>query len=166
MPSKPQGSPSSTEAVTTLQDDVFARPYFQAQTIAVIKPDAVARKLLGTILDKIEDERFDILRAHMVQTAERELWESFYSRQHGDKEYFPSLVEFMASGPSLVLLLRRPDAISTWRRLMGPFKNPREPHTIRGEYMLDGAPPMKNLVHGSDGPESFLWEFQCLEHIF
>lgn len=128
------------------------------KTIALIKPDAVARGLAGYILGRIEDAGFRVLSLRMLNDdsgAAASVWSprKFYGPQHEGKPYFEKLVEFMSNGPTIALVIRREDAIARWRALVGE---------IRLAHRLDDAPGPANLVHGSDSPESFAWERACL----
>jgi len=137
----------------------------QEYTIALIKPDAVRRRLVGKILSRIEETGFEISVIN-VRKFTRLAAEDFYGRQHKGQPYFPALVDFMVEGPHMRLLLKREDAISEWRALMGPWKPSERAadgarDTIRG-YFMEGAETMRNLVHGSDSTESVLHEMQAL----
>ena len=120
------------------------------QSLILIKPDAVDRRLAGEILGRIEARGFEILEAKLV-TAPRDLGEEHYA-EHREKPFFGELVEFITSGPTLALVLEGESAIPVVRTTMGST-NPADsaPGTIRGDLAL--AMP-DNLVHGSDAPES------------
>ena len=120
------------------------------QSLILIKPDAVDRRLAGEILGRIEARGFEILEAKLV-TAPRDLGEEHYA-EHAEKPFFGELVEFITSAPTLALALEGESAISVVRTTMGST-NPTDsaPGTIRGDLAL--AMP-DNLVHGSDSPES------------
>jgi nucleoside-diphosphate kinase len=120
------------------------------QTLVLVKPDAMARGLAGEILGRFE-RRGLVVRAARLVRVDRELAERHYE-EHKEKSFFPELVEFITSGPTLALVLEGESAIPVVRTTMGAT-NPTEsaPGTIRGDLAL--AMP-DNLVHGSDAPES------------
>jgi nucleoside-diphosphate kinase len=120
------------------------------QTLVLIKPDAVERKLAGEILARFERRGLDI-RAAKLLTVDRALAEQHYV-EHREKPFFGELVEFITSAPTLALVLEGESAISVVRTTIGAT-NPTDavPGTIRGDLAL--AMP-DNLVHGSDSPES------------
>ena len=120
------------------------------QTLILIKPDAVRRRLSGEILGRIEARGFTV-RAGKLVTASRELGEVHYA-EHKEKPFYGELVEFITSGPTLAFVLEGEGAIATCRRTIGAT-NPADadPGSLRGEFAL--AMP-NNLVHGSDSPES------------
>ena len=120
------------------------------QTLVLVKPDAMVRGLAGEILGRFE-RRGLVVRAARLVRVDRELAERHYE-EHKEKPFFPELVEFITSGPTLALVLEGESAIPVVRTTMGAT-NPAEsaPGTIRGDLAL--AMP-DNLVHGSDAPES------------
>src|SRR3954469_3301493 len=120
------------------------------QTLVLIKPDAVGRKLAGEILARFERRGLE-LRAAKLLTVDRELAEEHYA-EHAEKPFFGELVEFITSAPTLALVVEGESAIPVVRTTMGST-NPKDsaPGTIRGDLAL--AMP-DNLVHGSDSPES------------
>ncbi len=138
-------------------------------TLALIKPDAVRRRLAGEILSIIEEsthgkheDRFEIVQIRMIDMSiERARW--FYGRQHKGRPYFEELCRFMTTGPSVAIILKMDDAIQHWRYLMGPSSyTGRQPHQIRTMYQQEGSRLMENLVHGSDSVESFQHETLAL----
>jgi nucleoside-diphosphate kinase len=120
------------------------------QTLVLVKPDAMARGLAGEILGRFE-RRGLIVRAARLVRVDRELAERHYE-ELAEKPFFPELVEFITSGPTLALVLEGESSIPVVRATMGAT-NPAESAsgTIRGDLAL--AMP-DNLVHGSDAPES------------
>ena len=120
------------------------------QTLVLIKPDAMQRRLAGEILSRFEGRGLTVRGAKLVQ-VDRDLAEQHYA-EHVDKPFFGELVEFITSSPTLALVLEGEGAIKVVRTTMGAT-NPVEagPGTIRGDLAL--AMP-DNLVHGSDAPES------------
>jgi nucleoside-diphosphate kinase len=124
------------------------------RTLAIIKPDAVERRLAGRILQRIEEAGFQIRAMRLVRLSTAEA-EGFYA-VHRERPFFKSLTNFMSSGPAVVLALEAPDAIRKWRTLMGatdPAKADRG--TIRKEF---GASIERNATHGSDAPETAAFE--------
>ena len=124
------------------------------RTLAIIKPDAVERRVAGRIIQRIEDEGFEIRamrRVHLSQHAA----EGFYA-VHRARPFFASLTGFMSSGPSIVLVLEAPDAIRKWRTLMGATDPAKaDPGTIRKEFAQSIE---RNATHGSDAPETAAYE--------
>ena len=120
------------------------------QTLVLIKPDAMQRRLAGEILSRFEGRGLTVRGAKLVQ-VDRDLAEQHYA-EHVDKPFFEELVEFITSSPTLALVLEGEGAIKVVRTTMGAT-NPVDagPGTIRGDLAL--AMP-DNLVHGSDSPES------------
>ncbi len=120
------------------------------KTLAIIKPDAVKKRVVGRIIQRIEDEGFNILGLKMVKLSLEEA-KQFYS-VHQNKPFYGSLTEFMSSGPVVVLLLEGEKAIRRWREVMGAT-NPAEakPGTLRREF---GFSIERNAVHGSDSPQT------------
>lgn len=120
------------------------------RTLSIIKPDAVARNVIGQICSRLEAAGLRIVAARMVHLS-RERAEAFYA-VHKDRPFFPELVEFMTSGPCVVQVLEGEDAIARNREVMGAT-NPAEaaPGTIRADF---AAEITENAVHGSDGPDT------------
>src|SRR6266513_1815884 len=87
------------------------------RTLAIIKPDAVQRQLAGRIIQRIEDEGFQIRAMRRVHLTRAQA-EGFYA-VHRERPFFSSLTAFMSSGPAIVMALEAPDAIRKWRALMG-----------------------------------------------
>ena len=119
-------------------------------TLSIIKPDAVAKNVIGKINQRFEDAGLKIAAARMMQLT-REEAEGFYA-VHKERPFFNDLVSFMISGPVLVQVLKGEDAIAKNRDIMGAT-NPKEaaPGTIRADFAdsIDA-----NAVHGSDAPET------------
>jgi nucleoside-diphosphate kinase len=120
------------------------------QTLVLIKPDAMLRRLAGEILRRFEGRGLSVRAAKLV-LVDRELAEQHYA-EHVEKPFFGELVEFITSSPTLALVLEGEGAIGVVRTTIGAT-NPVDaaPGTIRGDLAL--AMP-DNLVHGSDSPES------------
>ena len=123
-------------------------------TFAIIKPDAVAARHTGRIIQRIEAEGFEIRAMRLVRLSKKEA-EGFYA-VHRERPFFPSLTAFMSSGPALVLALEAPDAIRKWRTLMGATDPARaDAGTLRKEF---GRSIENNATHGSDAPETATFE--------
>ena len=119
-----------------------------ANTLGIIKPDGVHRKLVGRVISKIENAGL-ILRGMKVLKLTREEAEKFYAVHEG-KPFFRSLVGFMTSGPIVVLVIGGHGSIERWRELMGATDPAKAKYnTIRREYATSIE---KNVVHGSDNP--------------
>jgi len=120
------------------------------RTLAIIKPDAVKKRVIGRIIQRIEDEGFNILGLKMVKLSQEEA-KKFYA-VHKDKPFYDSLTDFMSSGPIVVILLEGEQAVKHWREVMGAT-NPAEarPGTLRREF---GFSIERNAVHGSDSPQT------------
>ena len=124
------------------------------RTFAIIKPDAVERRVAGKIIQRIEDEGFQIRAMKRVRLSTSEA-EGFYAVHRG-KGFFGSLTTFMSSGPAIVLVLEAQDAIKKWRALMGATDPAKaDPGTIRKEF---GQSIERNATHGSDAPETASYE--------
>ncbi|MFZ4505124.1 MAG: nucleoside-diphosphate kinase [Microbacteriaceae bacterium] len=123
-------------------------------TLVLIKPDGVERNLIGEILRRIEAKGYDIVDLRMM-TPGRELLVQHYA-EHEGKPFFEPLVEFMSSGPVVAARVRGHRVIEGFRALAGATDpTTAAPGSIRGELGRDwGAKVQKNLVHGSDSPES------------
>ena len=120
------------------------------RTFSIVKPDAVARNLIGEIYSRFEKGGLRIVAAKMLRLTEEQA-AGFYA-EHDGKPFFVDLCSYMRSGPVMVQVLEGEDAIATNRRLMGAT-NPAEaaPGTIRAEFAEASD---ANAVHGSDAPES------------
>jgi nucleoside-diphosphate kinase len=120
------------------------------RTLSIIKPDAVAKNVIGEIYSRFERAGLKIIAARMKHLS-REEAEGFYA-VHRERPFFADLVSFMTSGPVMIQVLEGQDAIMRNRELMGAT-DPRQaaPGTIRAEFAssIDA-----NAVHGSDGPET------------
>ena len=120
------------------------------RTISIIKPDAVAKNVIGDIYSRFEQAGLKIVAAKMKHLSRREA-EGFYA-VHKERPFFNDLVEFMTSGPVMIQVLEGEDAIAKNRELMGAT-NPAEaaPGTIRADH---ASTIDENAVHGSDAPET------------
>ncbi|WP_227818007.1 nucleoside-diphosphate kinase [Nitrogeniibacter aestuarii] len=120
------------------------------RTLSIIKPDAVAKNVIGKIYQRFEDAGLKIIASKMAHLSEQEAGQ-FYA-VHKERPFFKDLVEFMTSGPVMIQVLEGEGAIAKNRELMGAT-NPKEaaPGTIRADFAesIDA-----NAVHGSDAPET------------
>ncbi|MEW6412280.1 MAG: nucleoside-diphosphate kinase [Candidatus Zixiibacteriota bacterium] len=117
-----------------------------ANTLGIIKPDGVKRKLVGKIISKIESAGL-VIRGMRVLKLSKAQAEQFYA-VHEAKPFYKSLVEFMTSGPIVVMVLGGHGSIERWRELMGATDPAKAKYsTIRREF---GTSVEKNVVHGSD----------------
>ena len=124
------------------------------KTLAIIKPDAVKKKVIGKVISRIEDEGFEIRDMKMLHLT-KEAAQGFYA-VHKDKSFYDSLTNFMSSGGIVVLLLERENAITHWRSVMGATDPAlAKPGTIRREF---GFSVERNVVHGSDAPATAEFE--------
>ncbi len=119
-------------------------------TLSIIKPDAVAKSVIGQIYSRFEQANLMIVAAKMVHLS-REQAEGFYA-VHKERPFFDALVSFMISGPVMIQVLKGPNAIAKHREIMGAT-NPKDaaPGTIRADFAdsIDA-----NAVHGSDSAET------------
>ena len=124
------------------------------QTLAIIKPDAVAARYTGRIIQRIEEAGFQIRAMRMLHLSQRDA-EGFYA-VHRERPFFGSLTMFMASGPVVVLALEADDAIKKWRGLMGATDPGKaEGGTLRKEF---GRSIENNATHGSDAADTAAFE--------
>jgi nucleoside-diphosphate kinase len=124
------------------------------RTFAIIKPDAVERRVAGKIIQRIEDEGFQIRAMKRVHLSKAQA-EGFYA-VHRERPFFGSLTTFMASGPAILLVLEASDAIKKWRTLMGATDPAKaDPGTLRKEFAQSIE---RNATHGSDAPETAAYE--------
>ena len=120
------------------------------RTFAIVKPDAVKRNLIGEVIRRIEASGLQIAAARFLQLTKSDA-EGFYA-VHKERPFFGSLVEYMCSGPVMVMALEGDDAIKRWRDLMGATEPAKAaPGTIRKDL---GQSVEANATHGSDAPET------------
>ncbi len=128
------------------------------QTLAIIKPDAVARRLTGRILAAIEESGLQIAALKMIRLS-RPQAEGFYAVHRG-RPFFDSLTAFMSSGPAVAIVLEGERAIARWRELMGATDPAKAAEgSLRRRFATDIE---KNAVHGSDAPETAAFEISYL----
>ena len=122
----------------------------QERTISIIKPDAVAKNVIGEIYSRFEKAGLKIVAAKMMQLSEEKAGE-FYA-VHKERPFYGELIDFMTSGPVMVQVLEGDDAIAKNREVMGAT-NPKE--AAAGTIRADFAESIdENAVHGSDGPDT------------
>ena len=121
------------------------------QTLFIVKPDAVARKLVGQIIARFEAKGFKILKLKMFTFSKAQAQE-FYS-VHSSKPFFGELVDFITSGPVVVAVIEGNNAVATTRILVGATKSyEAAPGSIRGDFGLGIS---DNIIHASDSKENF-----------
>lgn len=116
------------------------------QTLILLKPDAIERQLVGTILNRFEQKGLKIVALRMLQFT-TELARKHYA-EHVDKPFYPGLEKYITSGPVVAAILEGTEAVSVVRRMIGPTNGSEAPSgTIRGDFSLSSQ---RNLVHASD----------------
>jgi len=124
------------------------------KTLAIIKPDATKKRIIGKILQRIEEEGFTIQKMRLAHLTKDEA-KGFYI-VHKEKGFYDSLCEFMSSGPVVLMVLEAENAIRRWRDVMGATDPAKAaPGTIRHTY---GFSIERNATHGSDARETAEWE--------
>ncbi len=126
------------------------------RTLSIVKPDAVQKHLVGEVIKRFEDHGLKVIGLKMISMNKREA-EGFYAVHRG-KPFFESLTAFMSSGPAVVMVLEGDGAISKTRELMGAT-DPKQANegTLRRQF---AANIEKNVVHGSDAPETAAFEIK------
>ncbi len=120
------------------------------RTLTILKPDTVARRNVGAIISRLEQEGFEIVAAKRMRLSEEQA-KAFYA-VHRERPFYRSLVEFMTSGPVWVMALERDNAVEHLRRVMGATDSTKaEKGTIRAQF---GTNIERNAIHGSDSPEN------------
>ena len=124
------------------------------RTLAIIKPDAVERRVAGKIIERIEAEGFQIRAIKRVNLSKAQA-EGFYE-VHRQRPFFSSLTSFMSSGAAIVMVLEAADAIKKWRTLMGATDPAKaDAGTLRKQFAESIE---RNATHGSDAPETAAYE--------
>jgi len=124
------------------------------RTLAIIKPDATKKRIIGKIITCIEEEGFTIVKMKLVHLTKDEA-KGFYI-VHKEKGFYDSLTEFMSSGPVVIMVLEAGNAIRLWRETMGATDPAlAKPGTIRRAH---GFSIERNATHGSDARETAEWE--------
>ncbi|UOY93471.1 nucleoside-diphosphate kinase [Ectobacillus sp. JY-23] len=120
------------------------------KTYLMIKPDGVQRNVIGEIVSRFEKKGFQLVGAKLMQVT-KETAELHYA-EHKERPFFGELVDFITSAPVFAMVWQGEGVIATARQMMGKT-NPKEaaPGTVRGDY---GVTVGKNIIHGSDSPES------------
>jgi nucleoside-diphosphate kinase len=120
------------------------------RTFIAVKPDGVQRGLVGTILKKFEEKGYKLVGLKLMQVS-NELAQTHYG-EHKGKPFFDGLVNFITSGPVVAFVLEGNDVVVTARKIIGATKpSDSAIGTIRGDYGVDIG---RNIIHGSDSPES------------
>ena len=124
------------------------------QTLILLKPDAVQRRLIGEVIHRFERKGLRLAALKFVQ-ASRTLAESHYV-VHKGKPFYESLIQFLTSGPTVAMVLEGREAVAVCRLMMGSTDGAKSPPgTIRGDFALS---VQNNLIHGSDSPENAVAE--------
>jgi nucleoside-diphosphate kinase len=120
------------------------------RTLFMVKPDGVARGLVGEIVSRIERRGLSVRGMRLLRVTQDQAAEHY--AEHSEKAFYPGLVEFITSGPVVAMVIEGDAAVATVRAMMGAT-NPLDsaPGTIRGDYALEIG---ENIVHGSDSPAS------------
>jgi nucleoside-diphosphate kinase len=130
------------------------------RTLVLIKPDGVSRRLIGEVIRRFEAKGLDIVGMKMLR-FDATLTQAHYG-QYAAQAFYPSLSEFIQSGPSVALVVEGNDAIALVRKMMGATRHTdAEPGTIRGDFAHDTT---CNIVHGSDSPETAEREIPLFFH--
>ena len=120
------------------------------RTLIILKPDAIQRRLIGRLIQRFEDKGLVVGGMKLIRIS-RELAERHYA-PHKGKPFYPGLIDYITSGPVVVMVLQGERCIEIARTMMGKtFGYEAAPGTIRGDF---GASRSFNLIHGSDAPES------------
>ena len=124
------------------------------RTLILVKPDGVARSLVGEVVSRVENQGYQIVGLKML-TPTREILAKHYA-EHEGKPFYEPLIEFMLSGPIVAMIAQGNRVIEGFRKLAGTTDpTTAEPGTIRGDLARDqGTKVVQNIVHGSDSPES------------
>ncbi|MBW2612584.1 MAG: nucleoside-diphosphate kinase [Deltaproteobacteria bacterium] len=132
------------------------------RTLSIIKPDGVKRGVIGDVVKRFEDSHIDIVAMKMLYMTKKQA-QGFYA-VHEERPFFDSLTDFMSSGPAVVMVLEGEGVIARYRKLMGAtnFEEADE-GTIRRDFATDIE---KNVVHGSDSPESADFEINYFFNSF
>lgn len=120
------------------------------QTFVMVKPDGVARGLIGEVISRLETKGLRLVAAKLEKLPEKQVMEQY--REHREKPFFPSLRHYITSGPVFLMVWEGKNSVTVVRTLVGAT-NPAEaaPGTIRGDFALDIG---RNVIHASDSPES------------
>ena len=132
------------------------------RTLSIIKPDGVKRGVIGEVVKRLEESQINIVAMKMIYMNKKQA-EGFYD-VHKERPFFGSLTDFISSGPAVVMVLEGEGVIAKYRKLMGAtnFKEAEE-GTIRKDFATDIE---KNVVHGSDAPETAAFEINYFFNSF
>lgn len=120
------------------------------RTLSIIKPDGVSRGIIGEVIKRLEENGLKIIAMKMIRMSKRQA-QGFYA-VHKERPFFESLTDFMSSGPAVVMILEGENVITRYREIMGATDyREADEGTIRKDFATDIE---KNVVHGSDSPES------------
>lgn len=124
------------------------------RTLSIIKPDGVSRGLIGEVIKRLEAAEFEIIAMKLIHMTKAQA-QGFYA-VHKERPFFDSVTDFMSSGPCVVMVLQGEGVIAKYRDIMGAtdYKKAAE-GTIRKDFATDIE---KNVVHGSDSPETAAFE--------
>jgi nucleoside-diphosphate kinase len=132
------------------------------RTLSIIKPDAVKRGLIGEVVKRLEQNQLNIVAMKMIYMTKDQA-KGFYA-VHQQRPFFESLTDFMCSGPAVVMVLEGDNVIARYRELMGATNYEEAAEgTIRREFATDIE---KNVVHGSDAPETAAFEISYFFNSF
>jgi nucleoside-diphosphate kinase len=132
------------------------------RTLSIIKPDGVKRNVIGEVIKRLEENGINIAAMKMIYMTKKQA-EGFYA-VHRERPFFGSLTDFMSSGPAVVMVLEGEGVIAKYRKLMGATNfEEAEEGTIRRDFATDIE---KNVVHGSDAPETAEFEINYFFNSF
>ena len=132
------------------------------RTLSIIKPDGVKRNVIGEVIKRLEENGINIAAMKMIYMTKKQA-EGFYA-VHRERPFFDSLTDFMSSGPAVVMVLEGEGVIAKYRKLMGATNfEEAEEGTIRRDFATDIE---KNVVHGSDAPETAEFEINYFFNSF
>lgn len=128
------------------------------RSLVIIKPDGVCKGIMGEIVKRLEGEGFKVRAIKMLRFP-REKAEEFY-QVHKDKYFFPGLIKFMLTAPSVAMVVEGENAIKRVRDIIGArVPEEAEKGTMRGDFGADGR---RNIIHGSDSKETAEFEINCI----
>ena len=132
------------------------------RALSIIKPDAVKRGIIGEVVKRLEQNQLNIVAMKMIHMTKDQA-KGFYA-VHRERPFFESLTDFMTSGPAVVMVLEGDNVITRYRELMGATNYEEAAEgTIRREFATDIE---KNVVHGSDAPETAAFEISYFFNSF
>ena len=132
------------------------------RTLSIIKPDGVKRGVIGEVVKRLEESHINIVAMKMIYMTKNQA-EGFYA-VHRERPFFGSSTDFMSSGPAVVMVLEGEGVIAQYRKLMGATNfEEAEEGTIRKDFATDIE---KNVVHGSDAPETAAFEINYFFNSF